>query len=104
MDNQAVAIALVDNQVVDTVQVASMAQAANLVAFTLQAANPEGLTIQAAKQDTAVYRLEEASYRKVSQVAVTRQVDDLFRSRRLLLAVVEVQLALHQELVACTNL
>ena len=91
MDNQAVAIAWVDNQVVDTVQVASMAQAANRVAFTIQAANPEGLTVQAANQDTAVYRLEEASYREVSQVAVLRQVADLYRSQRLLLAVVMVQ-------------
>ena len=90
MDNQTVAMA--------------MALAANPAAFTLRAANPEGLTVQAANQDTAVYRLEGATYQKVSQVAVTRQVDDLFKSRRLLLAVVEVQLALHQELVACTNL
>ena len=68
-----------------------MALAANPAAFTLRAANPEGLTVQAANQDTAVYRLEEASYREVSQVAVIPQVDDLFRSRRLLLAVVMVQ-------------
>ena len=75
MDNQAVAMAL----------------AANPVAFTLRAANPEGLTVQAANQDTAVYRLEEATYWKVSQVAVLRQVVDLYRSQGLLLAVVMVQ-------------
>ena len=68
-----------------------MALAANPVAFTLRAANPEGLTVQAANQDTAVYRQEEATYRGVSQVAVLRQVVDLYRSQGLLLAVVMVQ-------------
>ena len=68
-----------------------MALAANPVAFTIRVANPEGLTVQAANQDTAVYRQEEATYREVSQVAVLRQVVDLYRSQGLLLAVVMVQ-------------
>ena len=79
------AIAWVDNPEVGTVQVD------NQVAFTVQAANPEGFTGQAVNQDTAVYRQEEATYREVSQVAVLRQVVDLYRSQGLLLAMVMVQ-------------